>query len=97
MPRRPLTATAANPAPDPELRRSVRNVLDLLPDGRRATVEMLVSMVNDLRPIPVDARAVTEALNWNHDRQFVNFERNKDLDRDEWFITSMGRIKVRQG
>lgn len=95
MSRRKVAASAA-PAPRPELRRKVREALDALPDGRRATLPMLVEMVNSLLPLPATEAQVKEALTWNHDRGFVGKFENAELERDEWLITQMGRASLRQ-
>lgn len=96
MPRTTRTTTAATPQPDPRLRMQVLEALALLPNGRRATNEMLIRMVNELRPVPAADADIVRARDWNHDRQFVNFERNEVLEREEWFITSMGRTALVQ-
>lgn len=97
MGRTTRTTTAATPAPDPRLRFKIREALCLLPDGRRAPIEMLLGMVNDLIPVPVTLADLRDPLAWNHDRGFVNFHHNLDLERDEWFITAQGRVKQAQG
>lgn len=83
-------------SPRPELRRKVREALDALPDGRRATFTMLVEMVNELVPIPASEEQVQQALNWNHDRGFVSRFENTELERDEWLITRTGRASLTQ-
>lgn len=91
------TATAAMPAPRPELRAKVREALDALPDGRRAPLFMLAEMVNQLLPVPCKLSECEAAMSWNHDHGFIACHRNEELERDEWFITAQGRIKQRQG
>lgn len=90
------TTTAAAPAPRPELRAKVREALDALPDGRRAPLFMLHEMVNQLLAVPCSINDCEAAITWNHDHGFINFHRHEELERDEWFITSQGRIKQRQ-
>ena len=90
--RRTRVAAAAAPAPRPELRKKVREALATLPDGRRATDKMLLDMVNALIPLPCTMEQMKAARAWNHDRGYVGYLENEELDRKEWFITSQGRV-----
>lgn len=73
----------------PELRRFVRTYLTLVPPGRRATLEMVASGVNNM--LRVEERRVTEdearsILGWLIDRTEVSVKRNEELERDEYAL-----------
>lgn len=76
----------------PILRQKVREVLAALPDGRRATEEVVLTGVRALGWEARDAE-ILDALEWNHNRGLVDFAHNYDFDRDEWFLTERGREK----
>jgi hypothetical protein len=82
----------------PILREKIREVLSLLPEGRRADLVMIMTGANKLLVDDVVAKASTakveevqSALGWLLDRGQVSFLRNATLERDEYHITMTGR------
>lgn len=86
------TATAA-PEPNHELRGAIRVQLSALPQGRAASVGFIVKTINKTTPLVCDEAAVQAALDWNHDRGWVDYRYNSELEWDEWFLTPRGREK----
>jgi hypothetical protein len=87
------TATAAAaPAPN-ELRAEIRRQLSALPPNRAASVGFLTKQINRTTPMICDEGAVQAALDWNHDRGWVDYRYNGELEWDEWFLTPRGQQK----
>ncbi len=78
----------------PELRATVREYLQLLPAGRRATVVMITDAVNRLTPLVVPKEEVVSILGWMQDRDQVHVIKNPDLDREEWFLSDITRQRL---
>lgn len=74
------------------LRAKIREVLDAVPAGRKIPAERIA---DDLRTIGYEVTHESpefqEAREWNHKRNFIDFEYNHDFERDEWFLTEKGR------
>lgn len=76
------------------LRRKVREALAVLPAAYpRATHKMVHESVLTLTAFRPDKRHTQDALEWNHERGFVEKLWNHDFDRDEFCITNKGRAK----
>lgn len=88
------TAIAA-PAPDPghELRGEIRKQLSAFPPDKAASLGWLVKQINKTTPFICDERTVQAALDWNHDRGWVDYRYNSELEWDEWFLTPRGKAK----
>jgi hypothetical protein len=85
-----IIATAA-PAPEHELRGEVRRQLSTMPGERAASVGYLTKQINKTTPLVCDEGMVQKALDWNHDRGFVDYRYNTELEWDEWFLTERGK------
>lgn len=80
------------PPSRPEIRGYIRDVLAMAP-GRRFTEQMILDGVNRLLPEPADSLELLAHMEWNHGKGYIDFQRNHDLDRDEWFLTEAGKAK----
>lgn len=78
--------------PDLALRAAVRNALSALPAKRKASKAVLKSGLQALGFQPTEAQ-IDAAIEWNHERNFVDFVFNHDIEQDEWFLTERGRAK----
>ena len=76
-----------------QLRRRVRVVLSALPPDRRASEELLKAELDRFFPEPVTVMEMREAILWNQARDLVDYRRNADEERDEWFLTARGRAR----
>jgi hemerythrin superfamily protein len=75
-----------------ELRKRIRLILSALPEGRRASEDLLFSKSkSDFPDLRLDE--LRHAIEWNQARGFVDYRRNHDEERDEWFLTERGRQK----
>jgi len=84
-------AGASSPSPEQQLRGEVRKFLSTLPKDRAAPVSWIASQINKLTGLACDEGMVQGALDWNHDRGWVDYRFNNELEWDEWFITSRGK------
>lgn len=89
----PVKTAIAAPEPGNEGRGEVRRQLSALPDGRAASVAFLTKTINRTTPIVCDESSVQAWLDWNHDRGWVDYRYNGELEWDEWFLTPRGKQK----
>lgn len=74
------------------LRRRVRFILSTLPAERRLSEDILFDKLRpDFPELKVDE--MKRALTWNLEQNYADFRYNKDLERNEWFLTPGGRHK----
>lgn len=76
----------------PLVRRKIREVLAMAP-GRRFTEGMLLDAVGQLVPFELPDSELRVGLEWNIESGFVDYKFNRDMDRDEWFLTDRGLAK----
>jgi uncharacterized protein (DUF433 family) len=74
------------------LRRRVRTVLSALPNGRRASEQLLFDTIRPDFP-DLKLAELLAALNWNLKQAYVDYRRSTDDERNEWFLTPEGKQK----
>jgi len=90
--------TKKQPPADPNLtillRGKVRDVMTALPPGRKATRAMIDDAIRVVFGYS-DAKddQISAAIEWNHERNLIDYHYNHDADRDEWFLTERGKAK----
>jgi hypothetical protein len=74
------------------LRRRVRMILSALPANRYASERLIF---DNAKPDFADLRLdeLQTALTWNHERGYAEYRYNEDEERNEWRLTSEGRVK----
>lgn len=73
------------------LRKKVRVVLSALPKDRTLPIASIFEVVAR-DPLLTDLKLaeVEQAIHWNEARGLLDFQRNEDEERDEWFLTKQG-------
>lgn len=74
------------------VRQKLREVLSMAPT-RRFSEGMLLDALNRLLPEKVSTEALSDAINWNHARGFIEYRHNDEEERNEWFLTDAGKQK----
>lgn len=75
-----------------QLRKKLREILAMAP-RRRFDERMLTDALNQWMPERVELDELRVAIEWNHARGFIEYRRNDDTERDEWFLTDEGKQK----
>lgn len=76
-----------------QLREFIREVLAMRPRDKFTERQHFEGV---RRRCPGDSLTVDEfqeAREWNHSRNYIDFERDDDLDADVWFLTPKGKAK----
>ncbi|MEO7933219.1 MAG: hypothetical protein ABIT76_08690 [Chthoniobacterales bacterium] len=77
------------------LRKLIRTVLSALPHNRRldegALTRVLESRFSEINDLRTDELRI--AIEFNHSKGWIEYTRNHDEERDEWFLTERGRTK----
>ncbi len=74
------------------IRAKVREVLAMSP-RREFTRQMIFDGVKRLVPEPLTVNELAAGIEWNIERNFVQFRRDDDLDCDVWSLTKNGKAK----
>lgn len=79
------------------LRKLVREVLALAPSTagkvRRFTERMLFDGVQRLLPEQLGLPSLRAAIEWNQERDYIEFEWEEDENENTWALTKKGRAK----
>lgn len=81
-----------DPTLSPIIRAKIRAYLLAVPKGRKVPVGMIRDGVRALG-YDFPEEVFGEAMEWNHRKNFVDYDHNHDFERDEWCLTDKGRAK----
>ncbi len=82
------------PAPKAIVRRYVREVLNMRPGYGKSEPQMLV-YVNSLNGEGIELQDLRDAMEWNHEQDYIRREYDPQAEEYLWFITPKGIAQQR--
>lgn len=76
-----------------DLRRHLRAALAIRPRTEFTEVQLFESTRRLCPGGELDTEEFKTALEWNHEKDFVQYRFDEDLDKDVWKLTAAGKAK----
>ena len=76
-----------------ELRKKIRAALALRPRYEFTEIQHFEAVQRLCVPPELDLEEFLRAREWNHEKNFIEYRLDEDLERDVWSLTDQGKLK----